>query len=69
MCVFPLVQIPNWMVVFRHFRSISGFIENWNFNSQNFLLHQKIRRKISGGVSRAIFRREQPYTRSLISTT
>ena len=55
MCVFSVVQKLNWPIEFRHFRSISGFIGCWKFNSQKILLHQKIRRKISGGVSRAIF--------------
>ena len=55
MYVFSLVQIPNWMIVCRHLRSITGFIGYWKFRSQKFLLHQKIRREISAGVFRVIF--------------
>ena len=42
-------------IEFCHFRSISGFIGCWKFNYQKFLLRQKIRRKISGVVSRTSF--------------
>ena len=43
------------MVAFRDFRSYSGFIWYCKFNYQKFLLRQKIRRKISGVVSRTSF--------------
>ena len=38
-----------------YFRLTSGFIGCWKLRFQIFVLHQKIRREISGGVFRAIF--------------
>ena len=50
MYVFLTIKIADWRVLWRHFRPTSGFIV-----FQKFLLHQKIRRKISGGVFGSIF--------------
>ena len=55
MCVFSLVQTPNWTIAFHHFRFIYGLIGSWKFNFPLFLLQPTIRRKISGGVFSAIF--------------
>ena len=55
MYVFWMIKIADRRVLWRHFRSTSGFIGCWNKFSQKFLLHQKIRRKISGGVLWGIF--------------
>jgi len=55
MYVFVMINIADRRVLWRHFRSTSGFIGCWKIFSQKFLLHQKIRRKISGGVLGSIF--------------
>ena len=59
MYLFFMIEIADLRVLWRHFRSNSGFIGCWkNFLkkfSQKILLHQKIRRKISGGVFGSIF--------------
>ena len=47
---FSMVLITSWTTELRHFRSTSGFIGCWKFCFQKFLLHQKSRREISGGV-------------------
>ena len=53
--MFLMIKIADRRVLWRHFRSTSGFIGCWKFLSQKFLLYQKIRRKISGGVLGSIF--------------
>ena len=55
MYVFLIIKIADRRVLWRHFRSTSGFIGCWKNFSQRFLLHQKIRRKISGEVLGGIF--------------
>ena len=52
---FLMLQVASWTIAWRHFRLTSSFIGCWKFRFQIFLLHQKIRRDISGGVFRAIF--------------
>ena len=55
MYVFLMIKIADRKVLWRNFRSTSGFIGYWKKFSQKFLLHQKIRRKISGGVLGRVF--------------
>ena len=50
-----MVFIASRTIAWRQFRSTSGFIGCWKFRFQKFLLHQKIRREILGGVFRNIF--------------
>ena len=45
-----MIKIADQRVLWRHFRSTSGFIGPWKKISQKFLLHQKISRKISVGL-------------------
>ena len=49
--MFFIIKKLGW----HHFRSTSGFIGRSKFYFQKFLLHQKMRRKISGGVLLSIF--------------
>ena len=52
---FFMIKILGCRVLWRHFRSTSGFIGCIKFYCQKFLLHQKIRRKILGVVLGGIF--------------